>query len=463
MIKRTIISLIVIGVFFTLVGSVSAQEDTPTGPVYILQSGDTLSRVAARFGLTVNDLIDANQIENPDNVPAGTSLVLPGLDWVDGTLLDETLPLGETYRTISRRYKMDPLTFARLNEVISPTQVGAGFTMLLASDGNEDWDAGRVAIPAQTSLTELAIASNTNPWLLVGANKLQGTWAAIPGDVLLTPGIGEPGPGALPQPITQVSFDGDTLVQGRTDVFRVSANGMPLELGGELIGHPLNFFDSGQGNYVAIQGVHAQAEPGLYPLSIQGTMEDGAAFNFTQLVKVADGGYGREEIEVEDYYLDDDINNTEFELLKSLVLPVTPEKYWNGYFSPPTIYSEVITSSFGTRRSYNGSDYTFFHSGVDYGGGVGVEIFAVAPGVVVFAQPLEVRGNATVIDHGWGVYSGYWHQSQINVEVGQWVEQGQVIGLVGGTGRSTGAHMHLELWVGGVQVDPLDWIYNVFP
>lgn len=463
MARRKVFILVVIAILFALVGSVSAQEGTPSGPVYILQSGDTLSRIAARFGLTVNDLIEANQIENPDNVPAGTSLVLPGLDWVNGTLLSEALPLGETYRTITRRYHMDAQTFARLNEVISPTQVGAGFSMLLASDGNEDWDAGREAIPAQTSLAELALASSTNPWLLVGANKLEGTWAAIPGDVLLTPGIGQTGPGALPQPITQVSFDGDTLVQGKTGVFRVSARGMPLDLGGELIGHPLNFFDTGEGNYVALQGVHAQVEPGLYPLSIQGTMSDGANFDFTQLVKVADGGYGREDIQVEDYYLDDDINNTEFALLESLVAPVNTEKYWNGYLSPPTIYSEVITSSFGTRRSYNGSDYSFFHSGVDYGGGVGVEIFAAASGVVVFAQPLEVRGNATVIDHGWGVYSGYWHQSQINVEVGQWVEQGQVIGLVGGTGRSTGAHMHLELWVGGVQVDPLDWIYNVYP
>ncbi len=463
MTKRTIISLIVISVFFFLVGSVSAQGEQPSGPIYVLQSGDTLSRVASRFGISVNDLIAANQIENPDNVPAGTQLVLPGLDWVAGTLQDETLPLGETYRTISRRYHMDPMTFSRLNEVISPTQVGAGFSLLLASDGKEDWDAGRKAIPAQTSLTELAIASNTNPWLLVGANNLEGTWAALPGDVLLTPGIGQAGPGALPEPITQVSFDGDTLVQGRTGVFRVSASGMPLELGGELIGHKLNFFDTGEGNYVALQGVHAQIDPGLYPLSIQGEMQDGAIFNFSQLVKVVGGGYGREDIEVEDYYLDDEINNTEFALLESLVTPVTPDKLWNGYLSPPTIYSEVITSSFGTRRSYNGSDYTFFHSGVDYGGGVGVEIFAVAPGIVVFAQPLEVRGNATVIDHGLGVYTGYWHQSQINVQVGQYVEQGQVIGLVGGTGRSTGAHMHLELWVGGVQVDPLDWIYNVYP
>ena len=58
------------------------------------------------------------------------------------------------------------------------------------------------------------------------------------------------------------------------------------------------------------------------------------------------------------------------------------------------------------------------------------------PGKVVFAAPLTVRGNATIIDHGWGVYSGFWHQSQILVNVGDMVEQGQVIGFGGRHGPS---------------------------
>jgi len=74
-----------------------------------------------------------------------------------------------------------------------------------------------------------------------------------------------------------------------------------------------------------------------------------------------------------------------------------------------------------------------------------------------------VRGNATIIDHGWGIYSGMWHQSKINVEVGQMIKAGDVIGLVGGTGRVTGAHLHWELWVNGIQVDPMDWLENIYP
>jgi len=74
-----------------------------------------------------------------------------------------------------------------------------------------------------------------------------------------------------------------------------------------------------------------------------------------------------------------------------------------------------------------------------------------------------VRGNTTIIDHGWGVYSGFWHQSKFYVQVGDIVEQGQVIGEVGGTGRVTGPHLHWELWVNGIQVDPYDWLIQAYP
>ncbi|HZW04817.1 MAG TPA: M23 family metallopeptidase, partial [Anaerolineaceae bacterium] len=90
-------------------------------------------------------------------------------------------------------------------------------------------------------------------------------------------------------------------------------------------------------------------------------------------------------------------------------------------------------------------------------------ILAPAPGVVVFAGPQTVRGNATIIDHGWGVYSGIWHQAAINVQVGDRVETGQKIGEIGATGRVTGPHLHWEVWVGGVQVQPLDWLENEYP
>ena len=68
-----------------------------------------------------------------------------------------------------------------------------------------------------------------------------------------------------------------------------------------------------------------------------------------------------------------------------------------------------------------------------------------------------------MINHGWGVYTGYMHQSEILVKPGDIVKAGQLIGRVGGTGRVQGPHLHWEVWVGGVQVDPLDWLEQAYP
>jgi len=83
--------------------------------------------------------------------------------------------------------------------------------------------------------------------------------------------------------------------------------------------------------------------------------------------------------------------------------------------------------------------------------------------VVVFTGLTIVRGNMTIIDHGWGVYTCYFHQSVIKVAPGQTVTPGEVLGYQGSTGRVTGPHLHWEMWVGGIQVNPLQWLAEVFP
>jgi murein DD-endopeptidase MepM/ murein hydrolase activator NlpD len=71
-----------------------------------------------------------------------------------------------------------------------------------------------------------------------------------------------------------------------------------------------------------------------------------------------------------------------------------------------------------------------------------------------------VRGNAVMIDHGGGVVTGYWHLQRIAVQPGTLVHAGDVIGEVGTTGLSTGPHLHWEMRIGGVAVDPLQWLAN---
>lgn len=321
------------------------------------------------------------------------------------------------------------------------------------------------------SLLELAVTRNTNPWSLVATNVLSGTWSALPGDVLYYPGAKTAeGPGALPEVFTGIDVKPLPMVQGKAAVIQLSAP-PGMSLSGSLAGHDLHFFPAQDGGYVALQGLHALIEPGMYDLKLGGKLPAeapyyGAEFTFSQPVFVRAGGYRFDPpLTVDPTTIDPAVTGPEDAQWFALSATATPQKLWKGIFKSPAAppFNNCWPSLFGSRRSYNGSAYTYFHSGLDFCGGVGTEIHAPAAGTVVFAGPLTVRGNATMIDHGWGVYSGYLHQSKFLVNVGDHVEAGQVIGLVGGTGRVTGPHLHWEIFVGGVQVDPMDWLLKAYP
>src|SRR5439155_18152375 len=110
--------------------------------------------------------------------------------------------------------------------------------------------------------------------------------------------------------------------------------------------------------------------------------------------------------------------------------------------------SGPVTSPFGMR-------WGRMHTGIDIGVPTGTPIHAAASGRVIIAGWVSGYGNLVFVDHGNGLSTGYAHQSQIAVSVGQDVAQGQVIGYVGCTGHCFGPHLHFEVRVNGVPVDPL--------
>lgn len=112
-----------------------------------------------------------------------------------------------------------------------------------------------------------------------------------------------------------------------------------------------------------------------------------------------------------------------------------------------------ITSPFGYRRSpFTGRRE--FHEGIDIAASVGSPIRVPADGVVVFAGRNGGYGKVVVVDHGYGFSTRYGHCSRILVRVGERVKRGQVIARVGNTGRSTAPHLHYEVRVGKVAVNP---------
>ena len=114
-----------------------------------------------------------------------------------------------------------------------------------------------------------------------------------------------------------------------------------------------------------------------------------------------------------------------------------------------------ISGRFGSSRSYNGSPGAT-HSGMDIAAGTGTPIKAPAAGVVTFADPsLYLTGGTVVLDHGQGISSNFLHMSRIDVNVGDIIGQGQVVGAVGATGRATGPHLHWGMNWFDTRIDPL--------
>lgn len=447
-----------------------ALAQDPTGPIYIVQPGDSLYSIAARFSITLDQLLAANSGINPNTLAIGQQLVIPGLEGITGILDTRFINFGDSYRGLMRQTQVEGTLFRRLNRVVSPSEFYVGSNMIVPVQDQTQYNK-RISPATGESLLELAVKNNTDVWSLSAINRLAGTWDGLPGDTLYAPGeAGENNASGLPSAFISAEIRDLPIKQGGTGVIIVEAQ-PGVTLGGLLVDHLLHFFLQEDGSQVALQGVHALLEPGVYPLRLDATLPDGSTQSYEQLILIVSGNYPEDPLlYVDPATIDPASTEPELQQLISITTPASPTKLWAGEFISPAIaYAEstYFTSRYGSRRTYIGQGTNLsvqgFHTGLDFGGGDGLPITAPASGVVVFAGPWTVRGNATVIDHGWGVYSGFWHQSAIQVTVGQTVNQGDVIGLVGGTGRVTGAHLHWELWVNGVQVDPLIWLNQAYP
>jgi murein DD-endopeptidase MepM/ murein hydrolase activator NlpD len=473
--RKTIFACLLFGLIFALVPATRsyAQEGEVDGPVYVVQAGDTLFNIALKFGVTIDSLIEVNQLIDPNQLNVGEQVIIPGLEGVKGVLTTAEVGYGESLLSLSRRYRIPLPSLSRLNRVVSPKEIFVGSEVILPFGQSSNPPEGRALLKPSQTMLELSVAQSTDSWTLTVLNELDSSVFALPGDVLTTLSPETSGPGALPESIRGVEIPDLPMVQGEAATILVGA-GTSIEVSGELTvldlrsGNPITstigFFPLDNGQYAALPGIHAMAKPGFYPLKLTFRQPDGYEYSFSQNIYVTEGGYVFDPtLQVPPETIDPANTGPEDELWNKLGKSVSPEKMWSGLFQSPAVFPDCWTSRFGSRRSYNGGPYNYFHTGLDFCGGVGLEVRAPAPGVVTFAGPLVVRGNAVMVDHGWGINTGYMHLSEILVKEGDRVETGQLIGLVGGTGRVTGAHLHWEVWAGGVQVDPVPWLEMSFP
>ncbi len=452
-----------------------AQDGSQASPgggttIHVVQRGETLFRIAMRYGTTVEAIAAANGISDPRYISVGQRLLIPNarLDVdVPGAPITHSVAPGDTLRTLAAAYQTTAEGIAAANSITNPARlfIGQELTINQGAAGDADTAAQpRSLYRVQPGDNVLRIALRLGvPWrALAEANGLAGSGPVFAGSRIWVPG-GEGSPRDLPSPLVSFTITPMPAVQGKTIALQITTEG-PAVLAGTFIGYPVQFVTLDGNRHEALFGVHAFTEGGIYPLALSVTTPDGAQTYLSFNVRVDEGGYGTETISLDtqqDDLLTTQVTEPEWDLVAGTMSAFTAQRYFGGLMGLPS--TGAITSQYGTRRAYNGGVLSTFHSGTDFGGAPGSPVLAPAAGVVVLAEALPVRGNATIIDHGWGVVTGYWHQSEISVQVGDMVSAGQAIGVVGSTGRSTGPHLHWEMWVGGVQVDPMQWVQQAFP
>jgi len=256
------------------------------------------------------------------------------------------------------------------------------------------------------------------------------------------------------------------VAAGPADAIRVSAASRALQPG-ELVvltvttSQPLNAlsvkaFDHDQPVFRvaptvwrALVGIDVDAKPGTYSASVGGTPYP---------LRVRPKQFRTRTLKVDEAFLNPPASERsriarEAAEMSALEHRAGPDRLWSGPFVRPV--PQAANSAFGTRSIYNGGEHRNIHTGADFLSPAGTPIHAPNDGRIAIAGDLYFTGNTIFIDHGLGVYSMLAHMSKLSVREGDMVKAGQVVGLVGATGRVTGPHLHWSMRVAGARVDPL--------
>ena len=149
------------------------------------------------------------------------------------------------------------------------------------------------------------------------------------------------------------------------------------------------------------------------------------------------------------------VARVEWREMEPVLTHITPTRYFSGSFLLPV--NNIVTQPFGAANFVNGKPGTR-HSGTDLRARMGTPVHAAQSGIVRITKRFTAFGGTVVIDHGWGIYSVYFHLSKFLVQNGKVVRRGQVIARSGNTGYSTGPHLHWSMSLYNVRVDPLQWL-----
>ncbi|HEX6178941.1 MAG TPA: M23 family metallopeptidase [Thermoanaerobaculia bacterium] len=213
-------------------------------------------------------------------------------------------------------------------------------------------------------------------------------------------------------------------------------------------------------SWITILGVDLDEEPGDHRAEAVLTRGDGRVERDEITISVVAKQFPTSHLKVDERFVrlsEENLNrvNRESKETDAIYARITTDLFPEEEFTIPIAGGSG--RNFGQRRVFNGRPRAP-HSGADLRAKTGTPIHATNRGRVVLAKPLFFTGNTVILDHGLGIYSLYAHLSRIDVKRDEIVNNGQVVGLAGATGRVTGAHLHWAMRVQGARVDPFSLI-----
>jgi murein DD-endopeptidase MepM/ murein hydrolase activator NlpD len=245
--------------------------------------------------------------------------------------------------------------------------------------------------------------------------------------------------------------------QGGVCLVRASGPASVKSIHGEFHGERFPMaFNNETGFYEGLIGIDMSTSPATYEIKVISTDADNRVYSSTLPLRVDKVDFGTQTLSLPPHMVDLDAKtlervNQEARKLEALFQTSRDERLWEGVFIRPV--EGEISAGFGLNRIINGRQRSQ-HTGVDLQAEKGTSVLASNHGVVVFVDELFFSGKSIILDHGWGLYSMYFHLSESLVKEGDLVRTGTILGRVGSTGRSTGPHLHWGIRINGARVDP---------
>ncbi len=243
--------------------------------------------------------------------------------------------------------------------------------------------------------------------------------------------------------------------QGEVLLVTIPVHERPERVEGRFLKRTLTFFPYKEQVYTGLLGLDMQDRPGRYALTVEIVYPQRTEHRSVSVLVMKEQ-YPLQRLTLPARMVDLDQKTlarvtTESKAVSEAFAGFVPHPLWTDGFLEPV--HGKISGRFGSRRGINDQPRKP-HSGEDIAVPEGTPVLAMNDGMVRLTADHFFSGKGGIVDHGLGLFSMYFHLSGVDVEEGQVVKKGQVIGKVGSTGRATGPHLHWGVRLNGARVDP---------